>query len=434
MGNKTNTRRASFRGYIWKAPANQPKTYGFTGTVLDLGYNRVGSNLPHYRRLIKLGQYAGTGMTVTVSNAEASSVTSEVTYRKSANPSSPDYGVVGGTFGLEGNPNPLNPPVLSQHTGSASLLEARNRAVRQLQKTFTQRRRQFQGIVAAGELMKTVGMVTRPARALQSSASRFISRLRRLRIRETSGSNWARVVADSWLELNFGWKPLLSDVRDGALALARTATRDALSRQQFRSHGSHEHIVSTPTVMRNPSLDPFNTLFYKGMRIQKQTMEIILYGVWTTNLSNPEVLHSSASRLASLSGLNWEDVPAQAWELIPWSFVVDYFSNVGDCIEAAANTEGGPKWVCEVQKLSSEQTENLYLDVPSLQTNLGGLYWHSSDTGYSSYTSYQTISRGLFNMNFFSPNLTFRLPVDMQWLNLAALVAGGNALQPFTKK
>lgn len=433
MGNKTKTTRVSFRGYVWKAPAGQPETLGFTGSVLELGYNRVGSNLPHYRKVIKAGQYAGTGMTVTVSNAEASSVTSEVTYRKSANPSSPDYGVVGGTFGLEGNPNPLAPVVLQQHTGSASLLEARSIAVRQLQKTFTQRRRQFQGIVAAGELMKTIGMVTRPARALQSSATRFISRLRKLRKRETSGSNWARVAADSWLELVFGWKPLLADIEDGAIALARTATRDALSRQQFRSHGGHTHHVSTTSILKTPSLDPFNTLFYKGERVLKQTMEIILYGVWTTNLRDPEVLHSSASRLATLSGLNWEDVPAQAWELIPWSFVVDYFSNVGDCIEAAANTEGGPKWVAEVQKLSTEQVENLKLDVASLTTNLGGLYWHSSDSGYSSYSSYQTISRGLFNMNFFSPSLSFRLPVGVQWLNLAALAAGGNALQPFTK-
>jgi len=437
MGLKNLTRYVSFRGRVWRQPGDLPIFYGFFGSVVPLGYDRhIGANVPQRRKLIRAGVSASGSLAVKVSTAEATDLSTELTYRKSANPDSKDYNVVGGSMGADGVILGCNHPIsMSSHVGSSSMAAARAIAIRQLQKTFTARRRQFQGGVFAGELMKTIGMVAKPAKSMQQKARRFSSRLRQLRKRgylRSKGENFAKVVADSWLELTFGWKPLLSDVRDGALALARVATRDALQRQQFRAYGEDIVPVTTANITTFCSLDPFNTLVYTGTRLVSNTSVCILYGAWSTRLASPETLGQQASRLAELSGLNWEDVPAQVWELVPWSFLVDYFINVGDVIEAAANTFNGPAWVTEVNTVISKQEDSIHLDIPAMKTALGGLYLTSSDIGSNVQSSYRTVSRGAYAGSL-QPELAFRLPVDMQWLNIAALVAGGKPLQPFLK-
>jgi hypothetical protein len=133
--------------------------------------------------------------------------------------------------------------------------------------------------------------------------------------------------------------------------------------------------------------------------------------------------------LASLSGFNWEDVAPQVWEVIPWSFLVDYFINVGDVIEASCNTLNGPLWVEEVNILETEDLRKITLNVPFTKDQYAGKIVSIDGPDTTCKGSYRTVTRKEYTGPL-QPTLRFQLPVDMQWLNIAALAAGG---KPFTQ-
>jgi hypothetical protein len=373
-------------------------------------------------------------MHVTVSNAEAVDVNTKVWYRGSTDPNSPMYTKIG-TYGSQGVFLNLNLPLgLTSHSGTSSMDEARKVAIRCLQSKWTLRRRQVQGLVLAGELGKTIQMVVRPAKTLRNKVGSLIGRLAKARKRTTDSSSWKKAAADTWLEGTFGWKPLISDVQNGAIALARTVEKDVLLRHQFRCFGQHESPVLTTTGFAGPiGYDSSSPIYFHMDRRVTSRSQCILYGVWSTKLQSPEVAASAAWRLATLSGLSWADVPPQVWELIPWSFVVDYFINVGDVIESAANTLDGPLWVEEVQILETEDLRYFTHNTQQLKAFLGKLFVALDGPDPSSKQSFKTISR-LGYLGPLQTQLSLRLPVDMQWLNLAALAAGGKSLQPFTNR
>jgi hypothetical protein len=373
-------------------------------------------------------------MSVTVSNAEARDFSAIVWKRKSAIPGTPDYAKLG-TFGIKGVFLGSNLPLPEVgHTGSSSMSKACAVAIRVLNSKITARRRQVMGIVVAGELGKTLKMVTRPAKALRAKATTLISRLSKISKRETGkGSSYAKVVADTWLETTFGWKPLLSDVRDGAIAVARVCEKDALNREQFRVHGADIVQVSASEYSSSPiGFDASTSVKYNGEQRVFSRSECILYGRFSTKIQNSANVGFYASRLIQLSGLNWEDIVPQVWELIPYSFLVDYFVNVGDVLEGFANLYNGIDWVEEVHILNTDRERLFVLDISYLKTQYGASYVSHEGTDGSSKSSYKTVTRTSYTGPI-RPELRFQLPVDTQWLNIAALVAGGKPVQPFLK-
>lgn len=430
MGNKIITRSASFRGRVWKRPYNQPMSVRYDGQVLSLGYTRTGSHNPKYRSWIKSGLNASGDMTVTVQNSEAEDRKDRVIWRTSTDPNQPAYSQMN-EHGVEGIvTNTGTPVIVVQHSGSSSMVNARAIAIRCLQRKWTARRRQFQGGVFLAEFGKTVQMVVKPAKALQSKALSFSRRASKLAKRLPRGDSWRKTMADTWLEATFGWRPLLADINDGARALARTVTRDVLERQQFRCFGQDEQPVTQSVLGHGPiGYDGTYSVWYTTQRSVVSRSIVILYGVWSAKTENSSSAASSAWRLASLSGFNWEDVAPQVWEVIPWSFLVDYFINVGDVIEASCNTLNGPLWVEEVNILETEDLRKITLNVPFTKDQYAGKIVSIDGPDTTCKGSYRTVTRKEYTGPL-QPTLRFQLPVDMQWLNIAALAAGG---KPFTQ-
>lgn len=436
MGDKNKTRSVSWRGTHFLTPANgNPTISRLLADVRSYGFTRIGQNRPERRTLIKLGANASGNMLVNVSNAEAEDLSSVVYFRGDPSPGSPAYTTVG-SYGSNGVFLNLNLPLgVTSHSGSSSMEKARNQAIRILQRKWTKRRRQFQGLAFAGELGKSISMVIRPAKSLRGRATTLINRLSKLRKRATgSHSSTVKAFADTWLETVFGWKPLLGDIEDGATAIARAACREYLARQQFRAYGSDVTLVSQSVGSVATSGTGFgDTFYYQQNRRVTNSSEVILYGVWSAKLQDASRVASFSGELARLSGLNWADVPSQIWELIPYSFLIDYFSNIGDVIESSVNLEGGPSWVEEVTILETEDLRVHTIDHQQMKTYLAGTYLTSSGPDVTSKSSYRTLSRHGFTGDFTISKIRLDIPSPMQWLNIAALKLGARTVQPFHK-
>lgn len=114
--------------------------------------------------------------------------------------------------------------------------------------------------------------------------------------------------ANSWLELQYGWLPLLSDMKEGAEQLAHILHYPKTKRYQVRMKLKTEYI-------------PGNFSFDWVTKSRTVSRQIVAY------ITEPE-------SLLSVSGLL--DPELVAWELLPFSFVADWVIPLGDYLEARA--------------------------------------------------------------------------------------------------
>lgn len=127
-----------------------------------------------------------------------------------------------------------------------------------------------------------------------------------------------KAAADNWLAIQYGWLPLLSDVKGAA---------EALAKKQF------------------PPIFKFKGKASASDSAQRFT-QAVGFGVNSSELnysSEAEVvmgfcMGNYAQR--TLSELGISDPLLVAWELVPWSFVVDWFLPIGKYLEGLDYTSG----------------------------------------------------------------------------------------------
>lgn len=183
--------------------------------------------------------------------------------------------------------------------------------------------------VMTGELLsdlgRTVSMLRRPFKSSISLCNKMLN-LRKVRLGKTTASA-ARASTNAWLEYRMGFKPLISDMDN---VLEECATKYALGLGGRR-------LVARASV-------PFSRLLTNTQRLAgglPQLDAVDVVGTYRhSGSASAGVIYEVKTRttteqfLAS-GGLRLRDVPATIWEIIPFSFVVDWFSNVGHVLQAA---------------------------------------------------------------------------------------------------
>ena len=144
----------------------------------------------------------------------------------------------------------------------------------------------------------------------------------------------ARSLADTHLEVIFGWKPLIEDIQASAKSVIQHA--DTFSHVKGRAKSP---IVSTSKGALTSSLNGFHD-YDLHMRVTiSATAEVRNLNTWLlerAGLLNPV---------------------AVAWDLVPWSFVVNMFISTGAVVNSVTDFAG------------------LKLSDSGVTTSVKGLYW-----------------------------------------------------------
>lgn len=129
--------------------------------------------------------------------------------------------------------------------------------------------------------------------------------------------------ASNWLEWRYGWLPLYLDAR-GAVQALKKVNEPRFTARGFSAMQDHTSSLQSVNFLNGGACQPW------GMR--------------TVRFSNTSVraycLYTVDDNFLTASAFGLTDPVSVAWELIPFSFVVDWFVDVGTWLEAIKPTPG----------------------------------------------------------------------------------------------
>jgi hypothetical protein len=128
-----------------------------------------------------------------------------------------------------------------------------------------------------------------------------------------------RPIPQSWLELQYGWRPLMSDVYGSADALRET-----------EGNGNAYRVSVTATAKQT---DPIS--WKKGTGVFGPPVLYINVHGKVKHIARVNLVYKLENPLlASLASIGVTNPLALAWELLPYSFVVDWFTPLGSWINS----------------------------------------------------------------------------------------------------
>jgi hypothetical protein len=161
-----------------------------------------------------------------------------------------------------------------------------------------------------------------------------------------TGKSLLKKGASTYLNWQFGWEPLISDLRKMVDFQSHVEKRMKEIQSLTKKGGLHRRISIDEGSIEGPEESVSIDGVYAAVNATRQT--ITTWKTWgTVNwLQDPEVKlpQSSAEMLAlarrSVYGLSLDpgSIATDAWNLLPWSWLVDWFTNAGDFISSFDNT------------------------------------------------------------------------------------------------
>lgn len=363
---------------------------------------------PGWRRAIRNGQQAGTALTVFSQECVPMSISASGSIRFLLQ----DMGEKPDIFGedLAGISGGFDP-----YTGIScpypSETAANNEALGAFMQKATRAQRQVQGLVIAGESAKTLRLLRSPLRSFRGSLQTYIEyvrkRIRRIRKRDRRG-----FLGDTWLEYAFGWTPLVNDIDDAMHALADVNA--GVSRSPLKvihARGSDENSALNSKWITLTANGQHYSI--RGKRRRKRKAEVRYLGAVSVD--------KVPSFTPRYLGLGLRDFLPTAWELVPYSFLVDYFVNVDNIIDAVSFRRSDLRWV---MKWTVSEDIHSFTNLRNFTTDT-----YNPDRMYSTfsvstpgYLNTFQLSRGPY-VGSLIPGLEFSLPGSgsRKWLNIAGL-------------
>jgi hypothetical protein len=276
------------------------------------------------------------------------------------------------------------------------------------------------GASSLAEMASTVRGLASPAKALRGEVSNLYQSLKKRAYRSDGRAtkDAAKAIAGTWLEWQFGIKPLVSDANAAALACNKLSEGDFRATMPLRGTG----IDSLMTEKFGPVAAGAVTI--NGINIGGQ------FAYYTWEEHETLCIVRGAVRVAPDGGevppamqfgVGFEDILPAVWEAIPWSFFYDYFFNISSVIESWGNLQQRLSWCNRTVRNSRSLILSDVVPLGKSGTGLAksDVYTASGGHGRASYTS---TARSPVFWGDIAPTLRITLPgFGTKWANMAAL-------------
>ena len=161
--------------------------------------------------------------------------------------------------------------------------------------------------------------------------------------KKLSPMSFLSFTADAWLQWSFGISPILSDIKKANAAISAFITRQDKTI-------SIDAIGKTEWVGRE-SDDPWN--MYYGMDHILITRGYHLYETRLAGGYDVKLTNSFDYTASEWFGVSWQGVAEVLYELTPYSWLLDYFTTIGDVISDDPVVTETPTWLYRTTQVTS---------------------------------------------------------------------------------
>lgn len=374
-----------------------------------------GYKLPNWRDLVRQGQGATTPASGVMYFGQGQYYYAHAKFRRISPPAG-----AGGYWGTEAFGIPNYTSVFSgDPTPNASVVaEAENLCIRK----FLDRAREAQASLrgeSVAEVTKTIKGILNPFQGIRKLTVDYLSDLRKVKRRVKDRRARRKILSDSYLEWTFGITPLANDV--GSLLANAAMQHPAL--QVISANGSVPFAASTFGWNPFPG-GAFLTSLGQIRSVSNYTMRIkgaVRTGAVLGNLPQYQNL-----------GLQVSEILPTAWAVIPYSFVVDYFLNVGSVIDALTFRYQDLSWGNVTRRRTVDYDFSLGTLTPNHSPSISkieSMYEHGGAAKFKKVT----FSRSALLPSDLLPTLRFNVPLrEKPWVNIAAILTSNlRGLHPF---
>lgn len=378
---------------------------------------RTGTRVPKWRELIASGQDATSNMTAIYDSFHCGIGYWTCDATSISFGGAPTYYVCYGSFPCDNGFLDRKIKTLTVSTSSTD-----NKARAKFYKALRKQAVQMSGPTFFGELGQTLHMLRRPAQSLWSSANGYLDAVSRAK--RASPKNWTKALSGLWLEYSFGWIPLLSDCKDAASAwnAVKNNPRTSFINSSFKDSYDTSNLLG--------SYDTIGHSCAGGDGIAGHAV-----GHWTqeVNVRYKAKLRTRAEMTTwdnfALFGFTPSEFVPTAWELLPWSFLVDYFTNIGDILTSVVTDASDVTYVVRTVRTYSRYFGRLSIDLVKMGQDKAS-YCTGGGNPVDWDLSRKTIDRSKGSS---VPLPEFQLSFDLsdgQLGNIAALLGQSRPLHP----
>jgi hypothetical protein len=379
----------------------------------------TGVKNPFWRKQVSLGQNATTHCSGTMFSWEYAWLTAGYDFYLK---SSPEAVTRREWYGYQA----INAPVLSSVPGSI-VTEVHNRCIRKFLTACENARSSVEAGQDLGEWKQSIESLVRPLSSARRTIVDHYERLRKAsrRYRAWDVPSRTKALADSYLEWTFGFKPLISDIAQGYVGLQNRFNRMS-NIQPVSAQASADY--SGSVVSHNEANETTLSSLRGNLKSVSNYKERMKGGYRLGLQADGRLLPLDVLQLRTL-----DDFKVTAWDLLPYSFLIDYFTNVGDIIHASCATRYNLAWGVQTTRQRTRDEYSYILDDVSKAFPPPIVLIDNWLQGGRASGEVVSFVRNVLTPSSLIPEFRFTIPTSAKpWVNIAALILGSSKpLVPF---
>lgn len=391
--------------------------YNTDGSVTSLGKSDStcsrhfsGEYNPYWRSQVRAGTSATTPASGTISTITPGFLDCNVTMG-AVDPSNHSTAV----YGVVGIPSPPYWRSVEQSVPSSVITEVTNRAISKFLDAADSARSSIEFGQDLGEWKETVSGLIHPLKSLREFTLSHLSRVTKLASTVKHRSALSKMVADTWLEFKFGWFPLAADV---GKAFA-----------DFSNNRNHVNVQALRASARGSFTDfllPNSAGGYAfSVGVVRCNTRVTGYYYVTFKGAIRTGAQNGALKAAQMLQLDLPHFVPTLWDLLPYSWIADYFVNVGDTLRALAFRDSDLVWGNKTIREEHQYDWSFQMDINNYNPDFQYIKSQEAVT-INPVGSVVTFQRGALQPGDLIPSIRFSLPLGSEkpWENMLALMVG----------